>query len=502
MFDYPETMTLDELQAPSNYYKCMEKVWDQIDDLVVGGHQIKSKAKEYLVPRLYESQTEYNLRVKKFTYANILGMAIQEQVSKLNLGSLVVSHDGDDDFWGNFLSNVDGKDTHDSDFISLVFRTLLKFSEVFVRVDNPVTSEDVVIQAQADQLGIRSFISLIDPRTVLSYDDGSTNNDPWIKIRTYKEVQTRQSSDKFYEATWVFIDSEQVAQYKAIGKFLNNKFVYSDDQGLPRAVNLTTRVLHNFGSFPVVRFDVKEDLWLVNQAYLLQLEHLNMHNSKYDTSVMIGYVQRHYKPVINNKPDLDLDYTYTASEPEKPKIVSGNPYILEVDSFNFSEAQGTSITVVSVELDKLENKIRDVVGLSGLSASKGAVEQSGVSKMFDTVVQEILLREYGKILTQQFTKVLKLVAKGSNVADSVYATGLNNFNLNSLVELAEIAVLIEPLESKIAPTALKIFYSYLQSLLATNSDPKQEAEIQKETEEIWRNIDLSEDSLLPSGDLQ
>ncbi|NJN88959.1 MAG: hypothetical protein HC878_00290 [Leptolyngbyaceae cyanobacterium SL_5_14] len=87
-----------------------------------------------------------------------------------------------------------------------------------------------------------------------------------------------------------------------------------------------------------------------------------------------------------------------------------------------------------------------------------------MSKSFDMIVQEIALRQYGRILLKPLNWLLSLAASSAGIRNSsVFASGLDKFNLDSLTHLVKILGEIAPFEDRIAPTALRLFYAEIQS---------------------------------------
>ncbi|NJN88958.1 MAG: hypothetical protein HC878_00285 [Leptolyngbyaceae cyanobacterium SL_5_14] len=365
--DYPDSLSFHALQAEHPDYKIYRPIWDTIDDLSNGGNQIERNKTRYVKIRPGEDFLLFQKRLDRFTYTNILGSGLNEQVSKLNLGSLLINNqDEDPEFWSGFLNNIDRASGY-WDFTLELFRTLLQFKWAYIRVNKPVIDQEIETELDAQRLDEFPYVELIKPHTVINWSDiDKDNNFEWVKLR-YVTSETSPTSDRNkLICTWVFIDPDNIAYYDLEVKVVDGTIVpFYDNPSIDREYLVPRRgqsIFHNYNSIPIKRVELPDYLWLANQAYLPCLEHLNTSNSLYDTRMTIGYVQRTYEPHEIKTPDSDLDNSYvtakTTSDRNDP-IKSGNQYILKVSEFKFNEAVGSSVTVQRQELKEIEAEVKN-----------------------------------------------------------------------------------------------------------------------------------------------
>ena len=488
MRDFPDSLPIKTLQACHPDYTARMAALQCIDDLCVGGHQIEAKKRQYLKKRPGEDPKLYEIRLDRFTYTNVLGQAISQQVSKLKSGSLSVNAvDYDEAFWQQFRedTNRDGRD--EDTLLSEVLRCGLKFQQVYLQVDKPAIAVQPQNKAQEEALGIRPYVLLYDARHAINYGP------EWVKFRQFNVVSDPLAVP-VHQATWKFVTDEAIAVYQAFVRFnAEGKIVaILDDQGNEKEsvdpektlIKRSRLVLHGLGRMPVVRCDIPDDLWATNQCYLKALEHLNLENSRYDTSMMSGYVQRTYEPF--RQPDNDLGETFVDAEDE---IDTGNAFIVK-GSFGFSEATGSAVKTVSEHLQELRSDIRDIIGLGGnASATREAVQQSGTSKKMDFVIQEMILRSYGSILTATYQDLLQMVGAMAGHdrgrLDEISCSGFDSFDVDSLDSAIEVSELISTFEDRLPPTALKLWWQSVSLLLARNANADQRQAIADEIERIF-----------------
>lgn len=490
--DYPIALPLKVLEQQHPEYSAIAPTLRKIDDLTAGGHQIESRKGAYLKKRPGEESDLYALRLEKFTYTNVLGAAIAQQSSKLASGILNVSGLDAADWWAAWREHNDGGDRSEKRLIADLFRLGLKYQRVFCHAEKPRTSVQPRSRAEEEQLGLNAYLCLYSALEVIDWGKPSTAYE-WIKVRQLCPESSPFATAKL-RATWTFIDGEAIAKYSAyvkLGKDGAIAAIFSEaGEEIPTdettAIELTDLVSHGAGRLPVSVLEIPDDLWLTNQAYLLALEHLNLENSRYDAA-MLTYIQRTWRPV--QSPDGDLDNTFVDSEALK----TGNQYVLKADGFSFNEAKGDAIATVGALLQEIRDTIQDLIGLARASATKGAITQSGVSKKMDFVIQQTMLVAFGALVCDAYQDSLQLVSRmmGYSNTEAISVTGLDSFDLDSLDAMLTIATEIQAIAPCLPPTALRLFYRQLASLLARNASAEQSAAMDAEIEKLIGGADAT-----------
>ncbi|MGV0103981.1 Portal protein [Nostoc sp. DSM 114160] len=495
---YPNQLNLEILESQHCEYVQLLPALQEIDLLVSGGFKLKNAIRHFLPQRPGEDNEIYETRLKKFTYLNILSCNINEQVSKLaNAPMTVEGLDVNPKFWSAFREDTDLAGRSEKNLITLIFRELLKFKTVFVHVDAPESEVAPVNKLQEEALGLRPYIVTYSPLQVINWSEskGKLN---WLKIRQISEDNSNPITAPRKVCTWTIIDSKYIAKYSA--------FVELDGKGNITKVNseminnettislLSPPIEHGFGTVPVFRIELPDQLWVADQAASKALEHLRIDCSRYDL-LTLAYFQRTFKRV--QTPDSDLEQTYTNEEP----IPTGLAHVIELEKFEWSEPHGYMIEHMAKSLEAIATQVRDLVAAGGVSSSNAALSQSGISKQMDFVKQETMLKSYGEIITDFYQDLLQLVAKAQGIDGSkISVTGLNSFENDTLdsvlMKLDSVSKLnIESLKANLPPSALKVIYEQMVALLTGNLSAAQKEEVNKEIEVLLTTIKTLDTSI-------
>jgi hypothetical protein len=485
---YPPTLNLTYLESENCEYTELKELYQDLTTLVTGGFYLEKQKEKFLPKRPGEEQFIYEQRIKKFTYSNVLGSAISHQVGKLSAGThQVLGLDSNKDFWIKFREDTNLKQQSEQDLINRIFREAFTYKKVFIHVDKPYVNELPKNKLQEELLGLRPYLVIYPACNVIDWieDSGKLS---MVKVRQVSEYRPTYFSKAITKVTWTIITDSVVLRYSALVKQKDGHIIeILDKDGESVApvdqdtlINLESEVEHNLGEIPVIKFEIPSDLWGCSQAYLLAKEHLNLLNTRYDTA-SLAYVQRTYTPF--KTPDADLSKSFI-DEDGTEQILSGNPFIIKASAFDFKEMQGTSIKVLSELLDDIENNIREILSLNGVSADKKAVEQSGISKKLDAYAQESVMRAYGKLLCDFYQDVLQLVAKSAGLSTEISVTGFDKFELDTLDQVLITAEFLYKLKAVIPATAFKLFIQNLVGHLLPNLSSNQKEEIQREIEQI------------------
>ncbi|WP_427162620.1 hypothetical protein ACQFX9_14355 [Aliinostoc sp. HNIBRCY26] len=487
---YPERIKLQVLESQHPDYSRHLPALEDIDLLVSGGFKLKNTIRKFLPQRPGEEPEVYEARVNKYTYLNILGSAISDQVSRLSNSALVVSGVEDEKvakFWEDFRENIDLAKKSEKSFISNIFREILKFKKVYLHVDKPKVDVEIQNKAQEEALGIRPYGVMYSALQVTNWSE-SKGKLQWIKVRQLLDDTSNPLEAPKKKIIWTYIDNTFVARYEAFVELDNygniskiGDEVVNDETTIP----ISRLVQHGLGTIPVLKVEVADDLWVADQAAAKALEHLRTDCSKYDL-LTLAYFQRTYKRI--QTPDGDLEDTYVDSDEQT--IPTGLQYVLPLEKFEWNEPQGHILPHLMDSLRQIESQVKDLISIGGFSAELGAVTQSGVSKEMDFHKQDVVLKSYGEILTEAYQDFLQLVAKSAGLPyEDISVTGLSNFErsnlttkLGSLDSIAKID--FNKLKGELPPTAFKLVYQQIVKELVGNVSAKQEQEIADEIEKL------------------
>nr|WP_322714547.1 hypothetical protein [Nostoc sp. ChiSLP03a]MDZ8215801.1 hypothetical protein [Nostoc sp. ChiSLP03a] len=495
---YPKQLLLETLESKNAEYEQMLTVLNEIDLLVSGGYKLKNAIRHFLPQRPGEDNEIYEIRLKKFTYLNILSANINEQVSKLaNAPMTIEGLDVNPKFWSAFREDTDLAGRSEKNLISLLFRELLKFKKIYVHVDKNKSDIIPLNKLQEEFLGLRPYIVTYSPLQVINWSESKSKLN-WLKIRQISEDNSNPIATPRKVCTWTIIDSKYIAKYSAVVELDGKGSITKVGDELinnETTINLLAPPIeHGFGTVPVFKIELPDQLWVADQAASKALEHLRTDCSKYDLLTM-AYFQRTFKRI--QTPDSDLEQTYTNDEP----LPTGLQHVIELDKFEWAEPKGDIIKHMAESLKAIEAQVRDLISSGGVSSSNGAVTQSGVSKQMDFAKQEAMLRSYGEIIIDFYQDLLQLVAKAAGIDGSkISVTGLNSFENDTLdsvlMKLDSVSKLnIESLKANLPPSALKVIYEQMVALLTGNLSAAQKEEVNKEIEVMLTTIKTLDTSI-------
>ncbi|MBD2168053.1 hypothetical protein H6G04_27080 [Calothrix membranacea FACHB-236] len=487
--NYPLFLDLKVLQTEHPDFTEWKPAFQEIDLLSAGGYRLKNQIQQFLPRRAGESEEIYEIRLKKFTYSNILGSAVNKQLSKFANSSLSISGiESNQSFWEEFRDDTDLAGRSEKDLLSTIFRECLKFGKCYLHVDKPATDVKPVNRAQEQLLGIRPYITIYSAQQVINWSESRGDLD-WIKVFQLINDTTNPLIPPQVRAVWTFIDREYVAKYSALVELdsrgaIKNIINADGSKSITEAeIPLVSLIQHGLGTIPVIKAEVPSDLWAGDQATSKALEHLRIDCSKYDM-LTLAYFQRTFKRV--QTPDGDINNTY---EGDGDEIPTGLQHVLELEKFEWSEPTGTIINQMRESLTQIENQVKDLIAIGGVSSEQSAVQQSGVSKKMDFYDQEAILRAYGAIICDVYQDTLQLVARSQGLNDQISVSGLDRFDLDNLddvlVNVKAISLIdFNALRSQLPPSAFNLVYRKVINLLLGNLSPEQQSVIEQEIESI------------------
>ncbi|MEA5625307.1 hypothetical protein [Nostoc sp. UHCC 0251] len=496
---YPNQLPLEFLESKNAEYVDMLPALNEIDLLVSGGYKLKNAFRHFLPQRPGEDNEVYETRLKKHTYLNILSTNINEQVSKLaNAPMTIEGLNNNPKFWQSFREDTDLSGRSEKNLITLIFRELLKFKKIYVHVDKNKSDVIPTNKLQEEALGLRPYVVTYSPLQVTNWSEskGKLN---WLKIRQILEDNSNPIATSRKVCTWTIIDSNYIAKYSA--------FVELDGKGNIIKVNtevinadttislLAPPIKHGFDAVPVLKIELPDQLWVADQAASKAVEHLRTDCSKYDLLTM-AYFQRTFKRV--QTPDSDFEHSYTNDEP----IPTGLAHVIELEKFEWSEPHGYMIQHMADSLLAIESQVRDLVASGGVSSSNAALSQSGVSKQMDFVKQEAMLKSYGEIIIDAYQDLLQLVAQAQGLdGREISVTGLNSFENDTLdsvlMRIDSVSKInLENLKANLPPSALKVVYEQMVSMLTGNLSASQKDIANKEIDILLSSIKTLDTSIV------
>lgn len=483
-------LTFDQANAEHPSYKERVPIWHNIDLLTSSGHRLQKEAYK-LIPQLPGEEPElYQNRISKVTSRNLLGNCIKDQVTRLVNGTINVSHlDSDAQFWSDFRGQTDGKRRPEKELVSDLFTTLLKFKVAYLQVDKPRALVAPRNRQEELMLVGNPYILLHRPQVVIDWEE-EDDTLLWVKMRQLSVYHPDPFSDPEYIATWTIIDDAVIAKYSAaveLGK--DGQITGLKPSNPPTSLSAEGKatiplsaepVAHGLGRVPVVRVELKDEMWVGDLAYLKALEHLRTDSSKANV-LSYAYIQRYYSEVPVPDSHLPTEQVAATYVGDKEAIKTGLGYVLKADQFVFAEPKGEIVDRINTTLKQIETEVEQLVSLGGANAEPGRVQQeSGYAKEFDYLKQQWALQEYGGVIVRALEDTYQMVNRfrGGNPED-VQLSGLDSFGidslddmLNNLQRLSLVLGTMSTLQSNLPLLVFNMLYEKLVMLLIPSAPPE------------------------------
>lgn len=202
------------------------------------------------------------------------------------------------------------------------------------------------------------------------------------------------------------------------------------------------------GSCPVVKFELPDSLWMANQVYKAQKLIYGLHMNLLHTAANAGYVQKWGKPFNPNSGVSGGTSTAPISNQAASQIAKnlaqnvGDESLLFMESFNFSEITGDSLTAQQAIIDDLKNYIFTSISLNQATQDPNEqAEISGRAKERDLHLQNVALLDHGSEIISFAKRLLENIALalGQSELDSkrVKVTGMTKFTIKPLSDSIE-----------------------------------------------------------------
>lgn len=483
----PPAVKVDKLEAQHADYRYYKPFWDIISDLREGATAITRKSELYLPKRPGEDEAIYRLRLAKLSYTPVMANAIREFTAKLAAAPVYV--EGSDEVFINaFRDSTDGKGRDEAELLNLIFSVLLYFGRVFVAVDRPNLGLNP--RSAFEDLGIynQPYVTVYEPLNVTNWGD-----DWYLTRQLVNDYQPLEEPRKL--ARWTIWTAEEIAVYEAPVK-LNNQGVISDvlvnstwagvatEKAL---VPLKTSVKHGLGKCPMLSLTLPQEMWTGSNVYLKQLQHMRIESSWTDAGTMAGTIQRIFTPTP--PPPAD-DPRVVYEEPDYSQIKTDNAHVLVGADFKFVESSGTAIASLTDQLETIERQIKALVSMSYSSVAKATFVQSGASKQVDQAHLSDSMKAYGKKVIQLYQDILQLVCKVAGKPEDVAVFGLDTYDNDTVEGMLDRASQIMAVIDLIPPTALKLWYGKLTSLMTGSRSEDMDKAIAEELDDIFSDAGL------------
>jgi hypothetical protein len=492
-----DTIRADKLDIKHSTWLKHAPHWRTIRDLKDGMIQIGENLPRYLPIRPDEDQELYKARLDKTAYTPVMGNTIAKYISRLLAAPI---HLDVDDVWESFRENNRHPalpPRNEKQLLQELFGSLLYYGVTYAVIDQPATNFTPRSLAESEQFNPKPYVTVLNPLEVINYGDGW-----YIVSQVFQKVMPFEPAQDMVR--WTFYTDKYNAVYEAPALLreetdkLGNKYnkvhrIRIDDEWVPlddKRALLTPVITHHGSAVTITHIKVPGETWLCQQLYPKQVQHLRIENSWTDAGYLSGIVQRVFTPPDAPPADDPRQY-YEQPDYNKELAKAGNAHILIGKQYSFVESPGAALANLEKMLDKIEGQIKYLVGLHFASGEKGAVEQSGISKTMDMSFLQDSMSYYGAMCLALYNNILRIVADLSGWSEA-FATGLSNYNIDSLDTLLEQLTTVETLPT-VPETAKKIAYGKLSEMLAGSLSPEEKEAIHDELEYLFSDDALEDD---------
>jgi hypothetical protein len=409
-------------------YAARKLMWRRYRDLYAGGELFRASASDYLVRRSKEPGEVYLERLNRVFYENYVGSIIDWFSATLMRREPVLQFNGPSErgvrFFNKFVQDCDLKGTTFSEFFRQRMTQTLVYGRSYMALEFPRFDHPARNRAEEDALG-RSRAYLVDysPEEIINWSHDAEGGLEWIVIRTSGLKQTSvDDATSHRETRWIYYDRENFRIFRQEEPSTNS-----------RGIELVAEGRHGLASqrrVPVFEMRVSDGLWLMNKAALLQVEHFNKSNAL-SWALTMGLFAT---PVVYS----DREWTQ----------IAGESYYIQLgpqDRFGWAEPEGHVYQIAADNLERLKNEIYRVCYLMNQAGSgQHGAQQSGLSKQWDFVVTQEILRSFGDTAKDMMRQVLEAANEARQDGLLIDVSGLDEFDIGDFsTDLAEAKGLLD-----------------------------------------------------------
>lgn len=430
-----ESPTIKQLSQMHPDYKDLRDDWTKMSILYEGGHTIRQVSTQFLQRRPRELQEVYQARVDRFTYDNILGACFGWYRAALFknpptiIGSTAKDQKGAllnrivnsiaqfaaratgipltnrlDEFYISFRDDCDRTGTSLVDFYRGIWTNFALHRVAYVLIDLPqmeIPATSLKDQIDAGVLDDKGkplpYLVSYSPLSVINWNNDRYGNLEWAIVQM-QGTRREFLEDEHAIDTWYYFDKQKFLKYeykRAVGETALTRL---DENARATLVANGAHSLSQYMINPLLRFEVSEDLWLANRAFLPVIDYLN-HENAYKWALELANL---CMPVINSDDDID------------PQLSEAGFIKLPKDAkYGWTEPEGRTFGRSAERLVQLREDIYRLLYLvyQGRRSTASADGASAQSKEQDLQPAQDVLNEYGEMICRAMQKTMNLVAR-------------------------------------------------------------------------------------------
>jgi len=486
----------------------------ELDDLYVGGYQLRKNVRKYLPQLEGEHPTRYEERLKTASYINYFAEIVDKFCGDLfaeQPSAHVAPEDGSDEpqpppdreFYAAFARDADQADHSFANLLEEVTRRALVFRVGILGLDLPSpTGEDVPSRAAEDALGLRRVYALkVLTESLTNWKRDARGDYDWMVLSTSSLEQTDPTSpslcvEEFKIWRRVTADGVSVTvRWEKYSVAHDPNIALKDDDLVPLVASGTV----SFERIPVMCFELPPGLWVGNKIGPLALEHFQRR------SALVSAQNKNLVsiPVVNLGSEVGEPGGELPSDAQQNPNRGNDPIgayrrkgwvvLGKDDRLSFAEPSGQTYEVIDKQLESLKDEMHRVVHMMAASVnnSSSALGRSGESKMADVEATAVVLGALGRMVRSFAERVYTLISGARGEKDTRWQVdGLDTFEVDDRAAVLEEALQVDNvgIPSKTFKTEYK---KHLASKLLPDVDPQKIEAIGKEIEAaVQTELDL------------
>ena len=426
--------TLKQLTQEHPDYADLKDDWKKMALLYVGGHEIHQQPSTFLIRRPRELQEVYQARLDRFTYDNILGACfgwyraamfknpptiigssasgIKGILSRAanSIAQLAARATGVklsnklEEFYIAFRDDCDRRSTSLVDFFRLFWTNLALHRYSYVLIDIPQMESPAFSLKDQIDAGVLDakgsplpYLVSYSPLSVINWSNDRYGNLEWAVVQVQTSRRSFTEEDQIVDI-WYYFDKVQYRKYEYVRAESERNSTELSMSARATLVDSGPHALSKQNTCPLLRFEVSDDLWLANRAFLPVIDYLN-HENGYKWALELANL---CMPVINSDDDID------------PQLSEAGFIKLPKDAkYGWTEPEGKTFGRSESRLVQLREDIYRLMYLvyQGRRSTASADGASAMAKQQDMQPAQDVMNEYGEVVCRAMQKVMNLVSR-------------------------------------------------------------------------------------------
>ena len=440
------------LKSENSHYD--HNLLDRLELLYKGGYHMQRNASVFLKQLAAESDVSYDDRLCSVAYLPYMSDIIDYYASMLFAGEISIDDAADaeddstigeaseeDSVYELFQNAADLKGQSFEDAMRHTFTDSLMYGHAYVGIDFPKVDELPVnlLEEEINQ-SARPYLYDIDAECVIDWSLNESGRFDWVKLKSDNIVQPSPLVAPKHQIEFkIWTMDGGVAKWELYQtKLLDiGKYPAPNDE-----IALADSGTTTFREIPVLKLCLPPGLAIgvkigpICEDIFQRSSILVNGENKSIQAMRIVFLGDEGAPPGGAPASMVSENPYRHLQVSQDWESKGFGVLGKDDDMRVVEAEGKAFTVVEQQIDKLIEKLKEVVHQMANSSSKAkAKAASAVSKQEDRHATEMLLTAYGSIMRDFIKQIMSCIssARGESIVWAV--DGLDNFTIIDRTQL-------------------------------------------------------------------